>query len=89
MQIELTPAQKSFVDIGIQEGRFRDHDEAVRQALSLWESRERARMELLTSLEAAEQSLNRGEGEEYSPENLDTLVASVRTRGQSRLDGRR
>jgi hypothetical protein len=31
VQIELTPAQNSFIDPGIQNGRFRDKQEAVRQ----------------------------------------------------------
>jgi len=35
MQIELTPAQNSVVELGIKEGGFRDREEAVPQALSL------------------------------------------------------
>lgn len=58
MQIELTPEQSSFVDLGIQEGRFRDSLDAVQQALAQWEKRERARVELLASLDLAEQSLD-------------------------------
>jgi putative addiction module CopG family antidote len=87
MQIELTPAQNSFVELGIQEGRFQSRDEAVRQALALWENRERARLELLSSLDAAERALDAGEGEDYSSENLDALVDSVRKRGNAKLDG--
>jgi putative addiction module CopG family antidote len=87
MQVELTPAQSSFVDLGIQEGRFRDSDEAVRQALALWEKRERERVELLTSLDLAEQSLDAGEGETYSSETLHELVESVQARGIARLAG--
>jgi putative addiction module CopG family antidote len=87
MQIELTPAQNSFVELGIQEGRFRDRDEAVRQALSLWERRERERLELLSSLDSAERELDAGGGEEYSPENLGALVESVRKRGKASLNG--
>lgn len=87
MQIELTPAQNSFVELGIQEGRFRDRDEAVRQALALWERRERERLELLSSLDSAERALDAGEGEEYTPETLDALVESVRKRGSSSLTG--
>ncbi len=87
MQIELTPAQNSFVELGIQDGRFRDREEAVRQALALWEARERARVELLTSLDLAEQALDGGQGEEYTAENLSSLVASVRARGRSSLAG--
>jgi putative addiction module CopG family antidote len=87
MQIELTPAQNSFVELGIQEGRFQSRDEAVRQALALWENRERARLELLSSLDAAERALDAGEGEDYSSENLGALVESVRKRGNANLNG--
>ena len=87
MQVELTPAQNSFVVLGIQEGRFRDSDEAVRQALAQWEKRERARVELLTSLDLAEQSLDAGEGETYSSETIHELVEAVQARGIARLAG--
>jgi Arc/MetJ-type ribon-helix-helix transcriptional regulator len=87
MQIELTPAQSSFIDLGIQEGRFRDFHDAVQQALAQWEERERARVELLAALDLAEQSLDAGEGEEYTPETLSQLVSSVEERGRARLSG--
>jgi putative addiction module CopG family antidote len=87
MQVELTPAQSSFIDLGIQEGRFRDPEEAVRRALALWEKRERTRIELLASLDLAEQSLNAGEGETYTGEDLHELVESVQQRGIARLAG--
>ena len=87
MHVELTPAQNSFVDLGIQEGRFRDSDEAVRQALAQWEKRERDRVELLASLDLAEQSLDAGEGETYTCETLRELVESVQMRGIARLAG--
>jgi Arc/MetJ-type ribon-helix-helix transcriptional regulator len=85
MRIELTPEQNSFIDLGIQEGRFRDSLDAVQQALAQWEKRERARAELLASLDLAEQSLDAGEGEEYTPETLSHLVSSVEARGRARL----
>jgi putative addiction module CopG family antidote len=85
MQVQLTPEQSSFVDLGIQEGRFRNSEEAVRQALALWEKRERARVELLASLDLAEQSLDGGDGEAYSAESLHELVESVKQRGLARL----
>ena len=87
MQVQLTPEQNSFVDLGIQEGRFRDPEEAVRQALALWEKRERARVELLASIDLAEQSLDAGEGESYTAETLDELTRSVQQRGMARLAG--
>jgi Arc/MetJ-type ribon-helix-helix transcriptional regulator len=88
MQIELTPAQSSFVNLGIQEGRFRGPEEAVQQALALWEKRERARIELLASLDLAEQSLDAGEGETYTSETLHELVASVEQCGKQTLAGK-
>lgn len=88
MQVELTPEQSTFVELGIQEGRFRDREEAVRQALALWEKRERARVEMLASLDFAEQSLDAGEGEEYSFDSLPGLVESVTQRGKAKLAAR-
>ena len=87
MQIDLTPEQNSFIALGIQEGRFRDSRDAVEQALAQWEKRERARVELIASFDAAEQSLDDGEGEEYTPETLHNLIASVERRGKSRFAG--
>jgi putative addiction module CopG family antidote len=88
MQIELTPEQNSFIDMGIREGRFQNTEEAVRQALAQWEKRERARIELLASLEEAEASIDAGEGTEYTLETLPSLVESVRARGMARLSGK-
>jgi len=88
MQVELTPAQASFIDLGIQEGRFRNSEEAIREALAQWEKRERARVELLISLDSAEQALDAGEGEEYTIETLPSLVQSVQQRGIARLSER-
>jgi Arc/MetJ-type ribon-helix-helix transcriptional regulator len=59
----------------------------VRQALALWEKRERARVELLASLDLAEQSLDAGEGETYTSETLSKLVESIKERGLARSAG--
>ncbi len=88
MQFDLTPAQASFIDLGIQEGRFRNSEEAIREALAQWEKRERARIELLASLDSAEQALDAGEGEEHTIETLSSLVQSVQERGAARLSER-
>lgn len=87
MQVQLTPEQSSFVDLGIQQGRFRNSEEAVRQALALWEKRERARVELLASLDLAEESLDAGEGETYTDATLHELVDSVAKRGMAKSVG--
>jgi putative addiction module CopG family antidote len=85
MQVDLTPEQNSFIELGVQEGRFRSREEAVRQALAQWEQRERARVELLSSLDLADKALDAGEGEDYATENLQSLVESVKSRGRARL----
>ena len=85
MQIELTPEQNSFIAMGIREGRFQNTEEAVRQAMALWEKRERARIELLASLEEAEASIDAGEGTEYTFETLPQLAEAVIARNKSRL----
>ena len=78
MQIELTPEQVSFIDMGIQSGRFRNADDAMRKMLVEWEQRERARMELLASLELAQHSVEAGEGETYTADTMRLLVDSVK-----------
>jgi Arc/MetJ-type ribon-helix-helix transcriptional regulator len=85
MQIELTPEQSSFVDLAVREGRLQRPEEAVQQAMMLWENRERARLELLSSLEIADSSIDAGEGEIYTEADLHELVKSVRDRGMARL----
>jgi len=51
----------------------------------LWERRERTRIEVLASLDLAEQSLDAGEGQTYTAETLHELVESVTQRGTARL----
>ena len=48
MKVNLTPDQKAFIRQAIQSGRFRREEDAVEEALSLWEERERARAEIFT-----------------------------------------
>jgi putative addiction module CopG family antidote len=85
MEIELTPEQDSFVHLGIEQGRFRHAEDAVKDALILWEKRERVRIELLASLDVAEQSLDAGEGTTYTSETINELAKVVERRGMAHL----
>jgi putative addiction module CopG family antidote len=85
MEVTLTADQQAFVEQAIQNGRLHNEEEAVREALALWEERERKRIEFLASLDEAEASLARGEGIEITPESMRTLVAEIRERGRQRL----
>ena len=43
MEVHLTPDQEAFIRQGIEAGRFHDKEDAVHEAMSLWEERERRR----------------------------------------------
>jgi hypothetical protein len=54
-------------------------------AISLWEERERARAELVASLDAAEASLERGEGRGITRESMRELAEEVKRDMRDRL----
>jgi putative addiction module CopG family antidote len=85
MKIELTPDQRAFVRDAVASGRIRSEDDAIREALALWEHRERARAEILANLAAAEAALARGEGRTITEESMRELAAEVKQRGRIRL----
>jgi putative addiction module CopG family antidote len=41
MEVKLTPDQKAFVRDAIESGRLKREEDAVQEALALWEERER------------------------------------------------
>ena len=59
MENQLTPDQKAFARRAIETGRLHTEEEAVQEALALWEERERGRVELLATLDDARASLTR------------------------------
>jgi putative addiction module CopG family antidote len=85
MEVRLTPDQEAFVRQGIEAGRFRQAEDAVQEALSLWEERERKRMEFLATLDDAKASLARGEGRVITQESMRELAEDVKRRGRERL----
>ncbi len=85
MEVELTPDQQAFVREAIASGRIHRESDAVREALSLWEERERTRAEILAAVEEAEASLARGEGRIITEDSMRELAESVKQRGRARL----
>ena len=81
MEVRLTPDQETFVRQGIASGRFQSEADAVAEALSLWEERERTRSEILAAVDAAEASLARGEGREITEQSMRELAEEVKRRG--------
>ncbi len=86
MEVQFTPDQKAFIRQAIESGRLRHEEDAVKEALSLWEERERTRAEILAAVDEAEASLSRGEGRRITtPEGFKQLADDVRRRGMARL----
>ena len=85
MNVDLTPDQRALVKRAIESGRFSHEEEAVREALALWEERERKRLEMLAALDEAEASLARGEGRPVSEASMKALADDVKQRGRKRL----
>lgn len=85
MEVHLTPDQQVFVRQAIESGRLRRAEDAVEEALSLWEERERTRAEILTAVDAADASLGRREGRSITQESMQQLADQVKQRGRKRL----
>ena len=86
MEVHLTEDQKAFVLEGIQSGRFTREEDALREALSLWENRERRRAEILSAVDQVEASAARGEGRKVTTrEGAAQLAADIKLRGLARL----
>ena len=85
MEVELTSDQRAFARHAMETGRLRSEEEAVEEALALWEERERRRVEFRATLTEARASLARGEGREITQESMRELSAEVRARGRARL----
>jgi Arc/MetJ-type ribon-helix-helix transcriptional regulator len=85
MEVHLTPDQKAFVRQAIESGRLNREEDAVQEALSLWEERERTRAEILTAVDVAEASIARGEGRTITQESVRQLADEVKQRGRRRL----
>jgi putative addiction module CopG family antidote len=85
MEVHLTPDQKAFIQNAICSGRFAREEDAVREALALWEERERKRAEFLATLDDAAASVDRGEGIPITQESMRELAGEVKRRGLARL----
>jgi len=68
MEVQLTRDQKAFIRQAIESGRIHREEDAVQEALSLWEERERRRLEILIAVGRAEASLALAEGRTVTTE---------------------
>lgn len=89
MNVELTPDQQAFVQKAIEGGRFARPEEAIEEALALWEERERRRVEILAMLDEADASLARGEGIPITEESVKVLIEQAKQRLHHRIEAER
>jgi len=85
MEVQLTADQQAFLRQALESGRLRHEEDALKEALSLWEERERTRAEILAAVDEAEASLARGEGRIVTQESMRELAEEVKRRGRARL----
>lgn len=86
MKVQLTSDQEAFVRQAIQHGRFVSEEDALREALLLWEKQERRRAEILSAVDLAEASFVRGEGRTITTQDeIAGLAAEIKRRGLARL----
>jgi Arc/MetJ-type ribon-helix-helix transcriptional regulator len=84
MDQKMTPDQRAFARAAVQNGRFQCEEDAIAEALALWERRERAREELLADLDAAEASIAAGKGRVGTERSMGGLVNDVKQRVRTR-----
>jgi Arc/MetJ-type ribon-helix-helix transcriptional regulator len=85
MEVNLTPDQWAFVRQAIETGRLQREEDAVKEALALWEDRERTRTEILAAVDEAEASVARGEVRAITQESMRELADDVKRRGRTRM----
>jgi len=85
MEVQLTPDQQAFIRAAIDSGRIERQEDAIREALALWEERERKRAALQATLDDATASLDRGAGIPITQESMRELAGEVKRRGLARL----
>jgi Arc/MetJ-type ribon-helix-helix transcriptional regulator len=84
MLITLTPGQEALVRRAVETSRLSRAEDAVTEALLLWEEQERERAIFLESLEAERAAIGRGEGIAITPESMRALAEDVKRRGRER-----
>jgi len=85
MEIHFTADQEALIRHAIETGRLHRAEDAVAEALALWEEHERRRVEMLAAVDQAEASLARGEGRLITQQSMQELAAAVKQRGRARL----
>jgi Arc/MetJ-type ribon-helix-helix transcriptional regulator len=85
MDVQLSADQRAFFHMAVETGRLSREEDAVKEALLLWEERERTRAEILALVDSAEASLSHGQGRVITQESMREFANDVKRRGRARL----
>ncbi len=86
MEVHLTDEQRAFIREALAAGRLDREEDAIKEAMSLWEERERRRLEILAAVDKAEASLAQTAGRRISSrQEVTQLADEVKRRGLARL----
>ena len=88
MELILTPEQDAFVRQAITTGRLHRVEDAVQEALALWEKQERNRIEILAALDESEDDLQAGRYVDYSDDSLPELERELKQEARALRNGR-
>ena len=89
MTFEPTPDQQAFIHQAIASGRYRNAEDAIREAMARWQEDERLRFELLAALDDAEADLLAGQYADYSDKTLRRLAEELKREARALRDTER
>jgi Arc/MetJ-type ribon-helix-helix transcriptional regulator len=86
MEVHPTPGQEAFIRQAIESGRINRPEDAVQQALFLWEENERRRTDILAAVDEAEDCIKQGKITVVTSElQAAELAEATKRRGMARL----
>jgi putative addiction module CopG family antidote len=86
MEVQFTADQEAFIHKAIADGRYQTPEDAVREAMELWEEQERSRLMLLAALDEAETDFDAGRFDEYDKDTLPLLADELKREARALRD---
>ncbi len=88
MEVQLTPGQEALIREAVTSGRLRSEEDAVQEAMLLWEERERRHLKMHGRVDSAAATLARGEALVVKAfEDATQLAEEITRRGKKRFSG--
>lgn len=83
MEVRLTPEQQAFVQMTVRSGRYRNAEDAIRDAISRWEEDERSRAETMAAVDEGLADLETGRFRDYTDSTLSQLAQELKAEGRA------